>query len=389
MLNRVKNQPILALVRYGVLFLQFASYYFAKNTLKLDTIIWVLLIFIINQQRLYWSRHTRISFILNIVVEFGMLIYHHPSNSMLLILSWLPLLFDISLSELNRKVSLPLLLVLMTGLIVHLPLNMINVLYVIGVILVLLLLFFLEKLLGIDDQLQKELIDLRHIIKEEIEPAEQLKMEMRNRENLAILRERNRISRDIHDSVGHSLTTVIIQLSAIGKIAPVQPQQAAEMANTLADFTRDSLEQIRHALRELKPEAYSAYELVFLLDDICRNNEENSGIHTHFRYSGEITKVSEQVADSTLAIVREFFTNSRRHAKADNIQLHLHFSRKDLIMNLIDDGEGAPEGHHEGIGLKSMYERSRELGGSFSKQTAPGEGFKVKVVIPLSSEEKL
>lgn len=390
MLTRIKNQPVPAFLRYGLLFLQFVSYYFVDTYLSLDRAIVFLLLFICNQLRLYWGKHTGLSFSLNTAVEFLLLTLIPPREKALLLFCWLPVFFDILLSDLKNELRAALLLSGM-GLLLYLsqPLNKISLLCFIGLALLLVLFAFLSMLLKREEDTQKELISLRCHIREELRPANQLQTEMRSREKLAILRERNRISRDIHDSVGHGLSTVIIQLSAIEKIAPSEPEKAAEMAHTLAEFTRDSLEQIRLALRELKPEAYSAYELVFLLDDICRKNEDNNGIRTQFRYSGEITKVSEKLANSILAIVREFFTNSRRHAEAKNLQLHLHFTPRELILNLSDDGKGAAPGFREGIGLKSMSERSRELGGTFTIQTAAGEGFKTRMILPLTTEEKL
>lgn len=213
--------------------------------------------------------------------------------------------------------------------------------------------------------------------------------ERAGREELAILRERNRISRDIHDSVGHSLSTMVIQLQAIELLAEKDPQAAAEMARNLGDFGRASLEKIREALRELKPESYSAYELVLMLDDLCRQTEKLSGMVIFFRYSGEIRQLGQDQGQALYWVTKEFLTNSSRHGQAKHAWLHLHFRTKELVYNLEDDGVGfdTSKSLTLGIGMRGMRERVAESQGTWEWWSPEQKGFHMKIVMPLQIGE--
>lgn len=197
---------------------------------------------------------------------------------------------------------------------------------------------------------------------------------------LSILKERNRISREIHDSVGHSLSTIIIQLSAIEKIAPLDGNTASEMANSLGDFARNGLKEIRTALRELKPREFEKYEIIFILEELIKDFSKLTGVEIKLNTSKAKWALTNDQSLAVYRVVQEFLSNSVKHGKASKINILLHFNPNNLIVTLQDNGIGSKK-IVEGIGLKSISERAAELGGKVNYSSNENKGFFLRLVL--------
>lgn len=202
---------------------------------------------------------------------------------------------------------------------------------------------------------------------------------------LSILKERNRISREIHDSVGHSLSTIIIQLGAIEKIANENGEAASLMASNLRDFTKNGLEEIRKALRELKPKEFKEYETLLAIEGLIKDFSKLTGIDVKLGFSKNKWQLDEETSLVLYRVVQEFLSNSARHGKATKISIFMHFSISDLIVTMQDNGIGTNE-ITPGLGLTSISERVGELGGNLSYESKEGKGFLLRVVLkPVKS----
>ena len=197
---------------------------------------------------------------------------------------------------------------------------------------------------------------------------------------LSILKERNRISREIHDSVGHSLSTIIIQLGAIEKIANDNGEAASLMASNLRDFTKNGLEEIRKALRELKPKEFKEYETLLAIEGLIKDFSKLTGIDVKLGFSKNKWQLDEETSLVLYRVVQEFLSNSARHGKATKISIFMHFSISDLIVTMQDNGIGTNE-ITPGLGLTSISERVGELGGNLSYESKEGKGFLLRVVL--------
>ncbi|MBU5311435.1 sensor histidine kinase [Tissierella carlieri] len=197
---------------------------------------------------------------------------------------------------------------------------------------------------------------------------------------LSILKERNRISREIHDSVGHSLSTIIIQLGAIEKIAHDNGEAASLMASNLRDFTKNGLEEIRKALRELKPKEFKEYETLLAIEGLIKDFSKLTGIDVKLGFSKNKWQLNEETSLVLYRVVQEFLSNSARHGKATKISIFMHFSINDLIVTMQDNGIGINE-ITPGLGLTSISERVGELGGNLSYESKEGKGFLLRVVL--------
>ncbi|MDP4091240.1 MAG: sensor histidine kinase, partial [Bacillota bacterium] len=159
-------------------------------------------------------------------------------------------------------------------------------------------------------------------------------------EEIAVLRERNRISREIHDNVGHALSTIIIQLGAIEKISRVSGEEAGRMANNLEAFTKESMERVRTAVRAMKPREFEEYEGVIAISEMIKNFQKLTGIEVNLKVSDKVWKLNSDQTMAMYRIIQEFLSNSIRHGKATRVNIFINFLDTNLRVHLKDNGKG-------------------------------------------------
>ncbi len=375
------------ILHYGLLALQM-TVLLANVTAGADLhLILAIVLFINNQVRFYLLKERKILHLLSVTAELSMLLLWPLEAPFALIFALTPIMLDLAFFDLKDNLRILLATVPTSYFAIRSYPSETFWLELASALVLTYTFFLLESLFTALAKAASAKLHAENEVQLLLQDSKLRQTELQNREELVILRERNRISRDIHDSVGHGFSTISIQLAAIEKIAPQNPDQAAAMAKTLGDFSRESLAKIRTALRELKPQTYSAYETVLLLDELCSKTQELSGMAIHFRYTGDVRTIGEEQSQTLYAMTQEFLANSSRHGHASTVLIHLHFREGELIYNLEDDGIGCEPDTPLGIGLRSMGERVRENQGSFLWQSAPGHGFRVKVVLPPLREE--
>ncbi len=228
----------------------------------------------------------------------------------------------------------------------------------------------------------QKLYDKLRISEEELKKAkENLERYASTIEELTLLRERNRISREIHDSVGHSLSTMIIQLSAIEKIADKDGKSASEMAKNLSTFAKDALKSVRAAVRALVPTEFEKYQGILAIEEMIKNFRKLTEVEVIFVLSKERWELNSDQSFVLYRIVQEFLTNSVRHGKADKININLNFYKDSLYMRLKDNGTGCDD-IVEGVGLKSIKERAESIGGAVKYLSTKEKGFELNLNLP-------
>lgn len=198
---------------------------------------------------------------------------------------------------------------------------------------------------------------------------------------LYTLEERNRISRDLHDSVGHSLSAIRIQLEAIATVAESDGPQAAAMARRLAGFSQEGLQRLRALLQEMKPPRYSDQALVMQLMKTADDFSTMTGLQVHVtasQYLFQTTLAQDRLLSYAL---QEFLSNAVRHGKASQVNVHLQYTEAGLTLTMKDNGTGTGK-FKKNIGLRGIEERTRAENGTVSIQTAPGAGFTVQIHLP-------
>lgn len=205
-------------------------------------------------------------------------------------------------------------------------------------------------------------------------------------EELAILKERNRISREIHDNVGHALSTTMIQLSAIERIANKEKSSIEDIACNLREFIKDSLDNVRKAIKELKPDEYNEVEAIFKIEELLKNFEKMTNVKIIYRISKNRWSLNYKLSNAIYRIIQEALSNSLKHGKATEIRVIMNFSDEGLVLLIEDNGLGCDKIIYNGVGLKGIEERSREIEGELKISTSKGNGFKIKLAINRNYE---
>ena len=194
---------------------------------------------------------------------------------------------------------------------------------------------------------------------EQKKELQQAQYTMGTMKELYTLQERNRISREIHDSVGHSLSTIIIQLGAISKLSEENSPQVSQMSAQLREFAVKGLQEVRTVVHDLKPEQLTKQQLNVALEEFIYETKQHSGVEFVFRQNKPTIQLSKEQELTIFRGVQEATTNAIRHGKATKITLLMMYSANELIVTIMDNGVGSLDISLEG-GLKALEERLHE-----------------------------
>ena len=195
---------------------------------------------------------------------------------------------------------------------------------------------------------------------EQKKELQQVQYTMGTMKELYTLQERNRISREIHDSVGHSLSTIIIQLGAISKLSEENNPQVSQMSAQLREFAVKGLQEVRTVVHDLKPEQLTKQQLNVALEEFIYETKQHSGVEFVFRQNKPTIQLTKEQELTIFRGVQEATTNAIRHGKATKITLLMMYSANELIVTIMDNGVGSSAISLEG-GLKALEERLHEL----------------------------
>lgn len=219
--------------------------------------------------------------------------------------------------------------------------------------------------------------------------TEQLRVEARQERELAAADERNRIARELHDIVAHSLQVMISQADGGRYASKTDPEIAPKTLETIADTGRDALGQMRRLLGVLRDTdaAETApqpglYDLDELIDTV-----RLSGTQTVLHETGTPVRATADGAELVLyRIVQEALTNVARHAGDQAIAtVAIHWRNTGVSVTVEDDGVGSTVSDHAGQGLVGMRERTALYDGTFSAGPKAGGGFRVHAHLPYQT----
>jgi len=202
-------------------------------------------------------------------------------------------------------------------------------------------------------------------------------------EELATAKERNRLAREIHDSLGHYLTAINIQLEAARALlgtesAPVRA--AVEKAQTL---TKEGLAEVRRSVAALRASPLEGRALPTVLDELVQECE-SAGLTTRFTVTGAPHPLPPPVELTLFRTVQEGLTNIRKHAQATQVTVALDYAETAVQLTIQDNGVGVAELDESGFGLVGLRERVALLGGQVQITTGAGQGFTLFVSLPLN-----
>ncbi len=208
---------------------------------------------------------------------------------------------------------------------------------------------------------------------------------------LAVLRERERLARDLHDSLGHALVAISVQLEAIQRLYKVDEKQASQHVDELKALTRASMEDLRRSIAGLRAPGLGGRSACQTLQADCVEFGERSGVEVECRVDPRLDELRPALAETVWRVVQEALTNVEKHAQATKVVVSVTKDGQEVHMRIADDGLGLPpdaESKPDCYGLRGMRERVEALQGSLSLDGSDS-GTQVNVILPWEQSELL
>jgi NarL family two-component system sensor histidine kinase LiaS len=218
--------------------------------------------------------------------------------------------------------------------------------------------------------------------------ARELEQLLEARKELAVVEERNRLARDLHDSAKQQAFAAAAQISGIRALISRDPA-AAEAHLIKTEHIIDQLRQeLTSLIFELRPAMLDDRGLASAVNHYAVEWSRQTGIAAEVHLANE-RHLPIAIEKALFRVVQEALANVARHSKAGKVEMDLRFDSEDLILTLSDDGQGfEPKSAHIGFGLRSMKQRVESLGGNFTVDTIPGRGTTLIFRIPIPESSR-
>jgi len=219
----------------------------------------------------------------------------------------------------------------------------------------------------------------------ELEAAKrELELARQREGELATLRERERLARELHDSLGHSLVTLTVQLEAAQRLQSADPARAVTLLGEMQKLTRSSMEDLRRSLANLRSPGLGDRPLAETVRTLCAEAAKRMAVTVDCELGARADTLPPAVAEVFWRVAQEGLTNIEKHAQPRHVQVSLNFQPKAVLMQVSDDGVGLPAdaeekpGHY---GLRGLRERVEGLGGTFTAKSS-GKGSVIEASVP-------
>ncbi len=206
-------------------------------------------------------------------------------------------------------------------------------------------------------------------------------------EKLAVIEERQRLARELHDSVTQAIYSVTLYADA-ARMALAAGKQAvvAEHLQELRSMAREAMLDMRLLIFELHPPVLEKEGLAVAVQTRLETVEARSGLHSEFHVEGQETRLPLTIEEDLYRIVQEALTNAVKHARAQQVTVRLHFGDQHFGLEVRDDGIGfdpARARQSGGLGLRGIEERVQHIGGQLTVSSAPDRGTILQVEVDL------
>jgi signal transduction histidine kinase len=205
-------------------------------------------------------------------------------------------------------------------------------------------------------------------------------------EELATSRERNRLARELHDTLAHSLSAVAVQLEAVKALFDDEPEQAKVMLDRSLEGARDGLSEARRAIQALRASPIEEFGLAGALGHLGSSVEARTSLGVAMAVDDDLGELRPDVEQAVYRIADESLTNAVRHAEAQRVDVTVSRSKRRVVVEVRDDGRGfdasapVPNGH---VGLQGMRERAAMVGGTLDVRSSSGGGTTVRFEAPV------
>ena len=205
--------------------------------------------------------------------------------------------------------------------------------------------------------------------------------------------DRNRISRDLHDSTVQGLTGLIHKMEYCSKLIDKDPVRVKMELQSMIEINKEIINDMRAIIYDLRPMSLNNIGLVSTIESYCLYMRRYNSLDVVLKVEGEEKKLTSMVSVTLYRIIQEACNNAVRHSKAKKVFIRISYLEQSIELDIEDNGIGfdiseveehAKEDSLHGFGLSTMKERARLLSGSFIIETKPGAGTKIHVCVPVN-----
>jgi signal transduction histidine kinase len=211
-------------------------------------------------------------------------------------------------------------------------------------------------------------------------------------EQLTISRERNRLAREFHDTLAHTLSALVVQLEAISAIWESEPVKAHAILAQSLTMTRDGLNETRRAIKSLRARPLEDMGLSLAIESLACSLISGDGQNLNLHLNHDLPVLAPEVEHGIYRIAEEALRNVSQHSMAKNVDVVMEKKDNFLVLTIQDDGRGFssdPEELEDHYGVRGMQERAHEIGGTLTIDGQPGIGTSIRLSIEVKNDSRI
>ncbi len=206
---------------------------------------------------------------------------------------------------------------------------------------------------------------------------------------MAVTGERNRLAREIHDTLLQSFAGIVLHTEALGTSLGVNPLHSKRALSNIQKLARSGLDEARRSVQALRPKALDGCTLSEALEKVAEQLCE-ARLACNFKQRGMVSSLSVEVQNELFRIAQEAMTNVQKHARAKSVWITLEFKINRVALTIQDDGVGFAKANAPrsgcGFGLTTMRERAQRIGGRLEAKCPANGGTVIRVLMPLTED---
>lgn len=227
-----------------------------------------------------------------------------------------------------------------------------------------------------------EEINLAVALAQQVTLAVQINRLAKQGQQASVLDERNRMARELHDTLAQGFTGIVVQLEAAEDTLRDAPDESAQHLNRARTLARESLAEARRSVYALRPQALEHKRLPEALRDSARALTTGASLQIHFNIAATLPPLPAETEAELLRLAQESITNALKHAHAQTLDISLTHANNTLTLTIADDGHGFnPTSPTTGFGLLGLHERATRIGGELSIESEIGKGTRVICIV--------
>jgi signal transduction histidine kinase len=262
------------------------------------------------------------------------------------------------------------------------------------------LIMVFQRLVGERFERSQLMLQLAQRNSELEEAHRQLAQSAAQEQELAVLRERTRLAREMHDTIGHALVLISVKLEAAQRLRERDPERSDRELESTKQIARETMTALRASIADLRSPALEHEQISQALSRSARELAQRTGLHITYTFEADIDLLPEAIEETLWKVSQEAFTNIEKHAHASHVQVCVSRQNENLLLRIHDDGVGlppdlcqpwkdgglaysSPDGHY---GLRGMLERIEAIGGHLTLRSAKDQGTTIEVELPLAPD---